>query len=280
MRVYSPSQTTTWMQCPLKRALAYKEGWRPRVLGNREAAALLGLAVGAGVAGVYKGYYRAAAVAEANCVAGMGLEDYEKKGCRWADHAEGTAAAVPLRASKAVGKFIDAHPVPENWSVVAVEQSLPDHGHCRPDLIVRAPTALAVIDWKTKLSLKADYRTRELERHRQSWQMFHYTWAVGERYQETVSRYYIGLIVCEPFSVELIPYDVAPEHATMWLQSARRIWAQMYMEDMDIAKPWQAAQHADQYGNCEFYQCCFEAPWSSQGPDETVMAADYVRRAR
>jgi PD-(D/E)XK nuclease superfamily len=289
MRAYSPSQTTTWIDCPIKRALAYQEKWMPRRYGKRELAAILGGGVAAGLGAYY--HFRGACeqwdgqsistkpyVDIAVQVTRARLRELEEIGAVVNDYDRAQQDALPDRVQRAVEKYItwdvEGRAIPHAWLILDVERTLPDHGHARLDLGVDDGQGPAVVDHKVKLQLKREYRQRELDRYRHSWQMLHYAWAYGAVLGRPIRRYYINLIVLEPqFSVELVPFSVEPEHMAQWEQSARRVWAQMEREDQGIEHPWMAAKHADEYGNCEFAEACLTHKW-----DPALMAAEYVRK--
>ena len=211
-------------------------------------------------------------------VAGKLYADALAHGARVGEWDQAQAAAIPRRVARAITAYIaeDAAErlIPASWSLLAVEHAFPDYGYARPDLVVHDGLGPAIVDLKTRLTLDPRWRERELMRYRHSWQLLHYAWAWGQYAQCRVGRYYICLVVLEPrFSVELMPYPITSEALAVWEQSAQRVWAQMAAEDQGAARPWMAAKHADEFGNCEFYDACFTHQW-----DEARMAVDYMRR--
>lgn len=294
MKVYSPSQTQTWVQCPVKRMLAYNERWRPRTLGKRELAAVLGQAIGAGLAAYYSNPHattNVASVAYANAVALM--SQFESLGASVASWDQAQALATPERARQAVEKSVAldqaGRVLPATWRVLDVERTLPDHGHARIDLGVDDGAGPAVLDWKVKLSLKEIYRQKEVEKFRYSGQMYHYNWAYAQYVRsqagaghyrvfegDFLPRFYIGLMVLEPkFSFELLSFDVSPEDHQKWLASARSTWIDMERDDFETSPPHtprMAWEHEDNYGPCEFKKACFEYHW-----DPALMSNDYIQ---
>ncbi len=291
MRIYSPSQTMEWLTCPVKRQLHYREKLVPRLPGKREAAGTLGQAVATGLA-VYntaRGYRAAGSDSTrdyediAKVASHIASEDasrrtaqYEYAGCIIREDDRMTWDAIPARAAKIVTKFIEKDPIPPHWRVAAVEETLPEYGFARPDLVLERPSGgYTVVDYKVKLSLDTRYREREMRRWRHSWQLLHYVWAAGQVYGPC-SQYHICMIRLEPsFSIDLEPFEVHPEDMLKWEASARRAWAQMEAEDEGRAEPWMAAVHADNYGDCEYYGACFEAHW-----EPALMERQYARLER
>jgi hypothetical protein len=284
MRVYSPSQTATWLECPVKRHLAYVEHWRPRLVGKRELAAVLGTAVAAGV----EAYHRARMAGQSNHpaehwadmasqTARLLLRQLQDSGFQIAEYDQAQADALPGRAAKAVQTYLAAAPIPADWAILEVEQVHQQYGSCRLDLVVRdEPDHVAAVDLKVKLRLEPRYRPKEIERYRHHWAMLHYTWVVEQVYGQTPRRYYILFLVLEPAPESwLQAYLVDEEVLRVWEQSARRVWTQMEVHDTagpDDRGPWIAAKHADEYGPCEYYDACFEYRW-----DPALMSHDYVQ---
>ncbi len=259
MRVYSPSQTTSWLRCPLKRALE-QQGWRQNHISKRDIGAILGQAFGAGVEHHYKRECGIVSPSQlAMAATQSGINNLIRLGCSWLPGDDTQATTLPALAAKAVDKYIAHDPLPPTWTILDIQRTLPDHGNCRIDLGVRSHTGqLGVLDFKFKRNLKAEYRTRELEDYRESWQFKHYAWAYGEAMGEPVQFYGVILTCLEPrFEVIFDPVPVDPEMLTRWLTGARRVWAQMEKEDAGEAEPWEAASHRDQYGRCEFFNACF-----------------------
>jgi hypothetical protein len=181
--------------------------------------------------------------------------------------------AMRDRIGKGLSKFIQNEPIPAAWRVVDVERAFPDHGNARPDLIVRDDLGLAVVDWKTKVELKTFYKSKTLQEYTNSFQQYHYAWAGGEVYGELVHRYYIGLVMIEPFAVELVPYEINPETLELWKQSSGQVWADMAGEDRGERLPWLSDKHADNFGQCDYYDACFNYRF-----DEELMRQKYVKK--
>lgn len=180
-------------------------------------------------------------------------------------------------------KYYSLHdPLPVTWLVKGVEQPFPDHGNCRPDVIIENDWGLAPVDYKMKESLyvrngetKEAARFRTLLEWKDSWQMLHYVWALRESGHKC-DRYYIclGELAPKP-TYTLQAFEVSDETLTMWERSASRYWKDMSEIDSGDDYPAMAANHRNQYGLCEYYKACFE-----HRLDENLMAFDYVKVER
>jgi hypothetical protein len=284
--IYSPSQTDTHGQCPIKRALRYA-GWTARGVGKRDLAAILGTAIAAGLAeynttranqvgGLLRptvemafrpGLVGPADVARNTAIATLAV--LPQQGRHIEDWDQSQANSIERRAGLAVERYIAADPIPPEWPILAVEELLPS-GQARPDLVVDDGRGPVAIDYKTKLTLKPEYEDREMARWAQSWQMLHYSWELK------ADHFYICLLVLEPrFRVQLIPFEVHPETMGLWGISAKQRWADMRAEDEGRRQPAMATAHVDAYGPCEFQRACFECRF-----DPEKMREHYVQVAR
>jgi hypothetical protein len=295
--IYSPSQTALWLDCRMKRALS-RHGWRLKVAGKRDLAAILGTAVAAGLA-TYNcskfGCLCEPGVGEfvprcEHCRVRAGdfeniintsrqsaleaLNDLHSDGRHVAEYDVAQRDALTERAARVVARYIAADPIPPEWPILAVETPCDESG-ARPDLVVDDGRGPAPIDYKVKLALKREYEAREIARWRDSWQLYHYASRVC---RPGAYHYYICLIVCEPFRVELLPFEIADETMAWWRESAARYWRDMAqdaaLEVMGDLPPM-AAKHADEFGECEFRRACFD-----HRLDKARMAQDYVRVER
>lgn len=159
------------------------------------------------------------------------------------------------------------------WTILDVERSFPEWGNSRIDLGIRDEVGPCVLDFKVKLALPSGGEVREVERWRHSGAMFLYTAAYGELHKTVIDRFYIALLVCEPFHFKIFKFPVHPEIMSMWRVSNERVWGEMEKEDLGEQPPWMADVHSDNYGACEFYKACFEHHY-----DSGLMSQDYVMR--
>lgn len=275
----------------MKRALRYSLGWRPRRIGKRELAAVLGTAFAAGAA-VFHNRRMAAqphilastelteiaedSAAAAVLEASRRLLGLQEQGFVVNDWDAPIAQALPLRVSKGVTRYVLSNPLPAAWTIRAVEYTLADYGNARLDLAIEDADGPAIADVKVKLQLDAKYRAKELSRYQDDHQQLHYAWAWGQENVLPVHRYYIILVVLEPkFSAELLPYQIHPETMQAWQQSQLVTWHDMALEDAGEREPYMIAKHWDEYGECEYRKMCFEHHW-----DEQLATHDYVQTKR
>lgn len=294
VKVYSPSQTATWMRCPMLRALG-KAGWIPKVGAKRDIAATIGQAFAAGV-GVYNNMrkdtqafkrpmperggdervqWAAACVDVALQVAHRRLEEMERIGLQLSmtDADAHYLQQVDPRIRKSVSNYVLNDPLPDEWEIVSVEESLGEEaGNSRPDLIVRDGDGLAVVDYKTKVELKAQYYYKTVGQYANSHQMLHYGHFASRKFGEDFAKYYIGLAIFEPkWRFDLLPYPYNPETMATWAGTVTGAWAQMEKEDNGEAAPWMAATHEDNFGQCPYYKACFTHHY-----DPALMLQDYL----
>lgn len=271
-----------------------REGWRPKYMQKKDWSALLGQAFAAGV-GIYnnlrmereregaqapqrdlasrKDLVNACADAAVKIVS-QSTQDKLETGLLANDEETGYQAKLETRARKAIESYIVSDPVPDTWRIVSAEHDFgPTFGNARADILCEDATgALVVVDYKTKLTLAAQYRAKTIQEYANSHQMFHYAWACKESMGRDVHAYHIGLAVLEPrWAFDLLPFPVNPESLLLWLESARTVWASMDAEEQGAQVPWMSANHADNFGQCQYYRACFTHHF-----DPVLMAADYV----
>ena len=259
--VFSPTQTKAFIRDPAAWYLSYVMKWRPRFIGKKELAGFLGSAFADGAAAYHNGLSdsnldfdlpaqevllkKAAAVAIASVteskeqVVRLGQSVYEDQSESW--------ELLEKRAAEMVFKYalnMPAHFHPSN--IIASELTLPNHGHCRIDLVINTDTGPTVVDFKTSLSLDAKYQAMRLREYEADWQMYHYVWAYQDYLQANCSqkaehgnpcqtdhpvrRFAILLLVLEPKSrlPVLHPVVVDPELMQIWVQSATQVWKAMH----------------------------------------------------
>lgn len=289
MKVYSPFQSSLWLECPIKRILVARERWVPREIAHVDMAAMLGLAVAAGLEVYNKrlpGAHEAAVVtAEKAQTTALAL------GRTLAPRHQAQWDRIPERARVAVASYAelaDLHDgvppgLPPGSSITSVEESYgPAGGYARPDVTVddgRAPRV--PLDYKTTLAMNKRPEDLEFTISKKiagwanSFQMFLYCDQETRRAGRPIQHYYIGHIVIEPFSFELLPFEIHPETMVAWKNSAKVTWEDMTAEDEGLRAPRMAATHANEYGPCPYQKACFTHHW-----DPALLANDYVRVPR
>ena len=273
-----------------------KEGWVPKYMAKKDWAALLGQGFAAGV-GIYNNHRqeweraghqapprdasaRASLIQTCSDSAILIVEQKIKEMAASGltlDSADDAMYQDKLagRIRKSISSYIASDPIADTWTIVDAEKDFgPEYGNSRADLICRDQNnALVVVDYKSKLTLAAQYRQKTIMEYANSHQMLHYAWAAGETYGVTVNTYAIGLAVLEPrWAFDLIPYPVQPESLAAWLGSARRVWDEMARDSSGETVPWMSANHSDNFGQCVYYKACF-----SHHYDPALMAQDYAK---
>lgn len=288
MRIYSPSQTESHILCPMLRVLQ-QEGWRRATIGRKELGGLLGSAVGVGM-NTYNAFRLAGQTVSPS---GLGIptsscvrtaldslredkEDLLASGQKIGDWDVAQWNALEARVTRGVTKAIEQDPLPPDWRILDVEYEIPDSGRSRIDLAVHDGAGPMVIDYKTKLTLDAKYRDKEIARYRRSWQMFHYVYFYGKHAGVAIQRYGIVLIVLEPrFSIELLTFSVDPIVLQRWEQFARLAWQEMAVTEGEHNPVRGQTKCRDEYGECEMVMGCWE-----YNLEEDLMAREYVKVAR
>ena len=239
--VFSPTQTKAFLRDQAAWYLSYVMKWRPKFIGKKELAGFLGSAFADGAAVFHNGLKeigdaprealikQAAAVAVASAkeskerVVTLGQSVYEDQAESW--------NLLEKRAAEMVFKY--ALNLPSQFhpsNIVAAELTLPNHGHCRIDLVIGTDTGPTVVDLKSKLTMDVRYQAMDLRKLETDWQMMHYAWAYGDLIQEPIRRFAILLLVLEPKSrlPVLHPVVVDPELLQIWVQSATQVWKAMH----------------------------------------------------
>ena len=283
--IYAPSSTELWKTCPLKHYLQRVE--RLELRSSRSLLPrIVGSAISEGVREIneyWKDHGTGATVppyilasAKATAVAYLGLET---------DHVIKAGAVVdtmvlPSKNSevcRVIERYHELKPL-QGYKVTGVEQTLPNHGNCRLDIVTTTPGGeVAVIDVKYKANLDEKYRAKTITRYLRSWQFAHYPWAYQEHSGIPVSLMYLMLITMRPrFDIQLIPYRVNPDIQRVWLQSAKVAWQDMYDERQNVRPLTTAAVHEDAYGPCEMASVCFDYGLDT----EQATKGEYVRIPR
>lgn len=258
--VFSPSQTKDFLRDPGMWYFRHVERWRPKFIGKKEVAGMLGIAIADGAAAYHNAlkasltggtwdtdYHikQAATVAvqsikdEKARVVALGQSVYDDQAEAW--------ELLEKRAAEGVFKYALYCPF-QPQEILEVEKTLPKHGYCRIDLVVQTTLGPMVVDLKTKLTLDIKYQNMTLREFEEDWQFFHYAWAYQDHlnglqfYQGNgldvprlpiespqVRRFGIFLLVLEPKSrlPLLHPIAINPELMRLWEHSATQVWRLM-----------------------------------------------------
>lgn len=261
--IYSPTETESWLRCPVYRA--YQKRWAPR--GNWTPHRLLGNAIHAGLAAHYGLPPLRPDPSEALplAVAYNVLDD------EYVDQDEWTRDGLAKLIEKGLQAALTLDVLGLEGKVVAVEKRIL---RCKADLIHREPAGLVVTDWKVKLELDSRYKDRTLGELTDAWQFKHDAWAISSHYGEPVVRVQAGVIVltgrARAFLHPLL--HLTSEHLDNWHQGAETAWLRMAEEDDGIAAPTMNTTACRRYGVCPYYDACHHL-----NGDETRFATLYDR---
>lgn len=277
-KIYSPSQTETWLRCPLKRTLHY--GWE----SNQTDRGTYGAALGTVVHTVMKAYFHTGDDLELIGRQAAAEEIAKLEGYDIPFHLQALHNALIERGA-AVGKNfgnVGIELLRLFKTVTEVEGELgPKFGNARIDLGgVGVNGNYLIVDVKSKLTMDARGEALFLA-DQPSLQMQFYRWAVPQAYEgiypelmDNPIETAIALVVLEPrLRVKVYPIAIPPELLGRFDLTMPRVWKQMEEEDEGRAMPWMAAAHRDQYGDCEFKRACLELHL-----DPNLMSTAYRRR--
>ena len=103
------------------------------------------------------------------------------------------------------------------------------------------------------MNLDDRYKENELLTFDTSNQMWHYAWAVGQEYGETIARVLVHMIVLNPrVYTEVHPIPIDPERLVQWLEGAARDWRDM---ERGENRP-RYGSCVGKYGKCEMHDAC------------------------
>lgn len=238
MRPYSPTQTSSFMECPVNRDL-HKAGWVSSVYTYRESAMFAGSAMNDGMVIWYRGRNLLPKVQLIDsCVHAMQeklrieLKHTAELGITWKDDVSAQLVTLPDRMEKCIRKLLVNDPIPSTWQIMEHEPRWKEYGNCRPDIIVKTDTGkIFPIDFKFKIQLDKEKRSHALSEYAYSWQMMHYAWATAQRYECEVKTHGVFLITAAPFHGEPQYFPIDPQLMHLWFESAQSVWAVMACVD-------------------------------------------------
>lgn len=255
-RVYSPSQTANWLQCPILRQ--FKRGstlhelgetdphvWEPRGSGEWEPARLLGIAVQMGYNVHLKGDDGGV---EEQVMASLG-EGFQEQ-------SKYTLLGLTKLALRGVEVLVDAD-LFNRHHVLEVDKPLT---HSRPDVVSRHETeGLGVTDFKVAQRIDDRYRTKRMSEYETDDQFWHYAWEVGAHYGEPVKWLRAVQVILTPKALMLQErWEPTPTRLEFWLRGAQQHWRDMQAEDegtREVAPRW-ANCRGGKYGVCVAYDYC------------------------
>lgn len=261
MKVYSPSATTTFAQCPMKWFLSRARGIKPRVLTKGLLAAELGTLISFGMEKYHKSVLFGSGNPEQEAMEHM-EQVWTNNNLHTGNRVipndlEAELEELPQRAVRAVQALIKAEPVISGAWTIDAELVLHDFGNARIDLLLGTNEGPAVVDYKSKVSVNPYYREITRQDYEHSWQMYHYVWSL-RKMGHNVTQFMIVLVVITPKpKVYKWPYDVNETYLQHWEHSAKHYWSQMERVDTgDIDMIPMATDHRSKFGLCEYFEHC------------------------
>src|SRR5205807_6788890 len=125
------------------------------------------------------------------------------------------------RIGKTLIQYIAHDPLPSNWRIVAIEKDYGEaFGNARPDLVIRNEFGLAIVDYKTYTTSRANKRAEFQESH----QMKHYCYFGKAAFGDSITRYYIMLLPTDRWNPQLEPYELTQEGLDLWYQATVPMW--------------------------------------------------------
>ena len=258
-RVYSPSQTADWLQCPIFRRFrkpsvlsslneATPHVWQERAV-EWEPARVLGTAVQAGYNVYLKDPHSADdAIAEDLVEATIAREFVEQP--------KYTLPGLTKLALRGVEALLEADLFTRHV-ILDLDQPLT---HSRPDYVSRHETqGLGVTDLKVSARVDERYRVKRLSEYETDDQFWHYAWEVGNTLGEDVKWVRVILLILTPKAVVLPQtVTVTPERLQFWLEGAEQHWRDMTAEDdgkRPVVSRWPNCR-GGKYGVCVAYDFC------------------------
>jgi len=285
MKIYSPTQLSNHQFCGIFRKLQ-RLGWTPRYMDARDIAMFVGSAVSAGLEVYYNGSLN-------HLRDTMSWEEFEKtkrktaedkawmEYCqRFADHTDlgrilGDRADIPHRtAIHTIRSYLSHHflrNVFEGWEILGCELTLSNN--CRLDLIGRDPNGcLSIVDFKCRSSLEKTRARNWIEKQMSGNQAMTYRYMYETDFKERAEKFYICLMVGEPKYLLMEGRMYSDVRYELWKESAEVSWRRMEAEDTTNTFGEENAQHANEFGPCQFQDACL-----IMGRDETEMRRTYVQ---
>jgi hypothetical protein len=275
VRTFSPSQTQAFSECPRLWGF-HKARLKPRVIGYAEIAAIIGTSVAAGL----EVYYKARMIGQhidsivyttvAQNVAQLEMTAALAEGARYVSIKDRDAwdnVLATVEGTLALHAKVDPF---KAYIVESVEET--GDFHDRTDLILREQNGQRlVVDFKVKLTLKAEWIKKEQAKWARSWQQHHYAITRG------TDRFAVALLC--PKTRQGVYYEIVqvePGYKKLWLRDAVQIWGEMErVSNFPLEQLRGNTSHANEYGECLFWtDAC------SNGLDSAQMTANLVQVER
>ena len=267
---FSPTQTDAYAFCPRYWGF-YRAGLKPKRISYPEMAAITGTAVALGLQEFYEAR-KTGLYGPPNIVQDM-LNVYRNNALANGQRYVSTADqdewdAMDSNVELLLKTHAKADPF-QGYEVVAVEQTGEDHD--RPDLIVRDDMGPLVVDFKCKLTLKAEWVKKEMAKWRRAWQLHHYAIRRG------ITRFAVCLIAPhtrQGCHVEITQVDEG--YTKLWQHDAAILWAEMdFLKGLSVEQLRGNTSHSNEYGECAYWpEAC------SHGLDPALLASNLVQVER
>lgn len=278
MKVYSPSQTKSYLESPMGWYLHYVEGWSPKYLGRKELSGYLGSAFAKGMECYHTGGGDVDSVYTAAMAELMtSLEKAFLAGYSVLPKEEVFYGNLSDHLRKLVDKGMNNSPIPSDWIIVGSEVNIPECGNCRLDLLVSTPGGETFVDYKSKVTLESGYlKDKVINEWSQDWQFYHYAWALKESQGVNVSEYHVALVIATGGTKPVLhTYPIDPELLLVWYDCARQTWTDMEECELGLRKPVWDFKLNNQYG---------PNPWNeaiiNNHFHESLMSRNYVQRKK
>lgn len=243
---YSPTQTETFLTCPMLWWYGHKQGWQMQ--GGWTPNRLIGNAVDAGMKALWRGESLPKAQ---DWAAATVCREYVEQDTWSLDDLYARATLGVLLGSKS--------PHLNGMEIVAVEPSL--NGR-KPDVVLRSSEGLVVDDLKVSLSLDARSQEWRFEEYTHKWQFRDYAYHVQEEFKEPVVQVRVVQVVLSPR--RHVPIHSIPMTQTLldqWHRSAEQVWLLMHRMEQGLLHPWMnlraCTDTRQHFGKrCDMYEAC------------------------
>jgi len=274
VRTYSPSSTDAFSFCPRYYGF-YRARLKPRAIEYPEIAAIVGTAAAAGLEVFYKARQLNQPIDPVVCttvalnVAQAEMTAALANGARYVTIKERERwDGIPQSVESVLATHRRVDPF-RAYTVEGVEET--SEFHDRTDLILRDGHGLLVVDFKSKLTLIAEWVKKEQTKWARSWQLHHYAITRG------ADRFATALIC--PRTRQGVYYEVVqvdPRYKQLWLRDAVRLWSEMdSVQDTPLEGLRGNTSHSNEYGECVYWgEAC------SFGLDPAQMTANLVQVER
>ncbi len=236
---YPPSQTETWLACPQR----WDYGKRWSALGSWEPNALIGTALGAAL-DVHRSVTLEGTVGLFSAIVSRAHEVLETGWVEQDNHQIESSKAIVekvlkkaikvdcLHGGTVVGVQVPLGPQNPKW-VHGFEGTNQTPAHSVADLIVRLPgqSGILIHDDKFNMRCYPNYFQARLAEAEVLWQLWQYAWLWNTYHSKggwEVAVIQKMLMVYEPsIQVDTYQVTVTPARMNLWVQSAKKVWAQM-----------------------------------------------------